>query len=171
MAQKEKVIEINPFDNEHLERIAKLDSIISPDLLTKLAEITTIGEVKYKNNRRKSNKIDELFILDENGETKGLFAINGEKDIRSCLITIYYTNHCQPKKIISIGTEYALRRMNMQEVFVKVLNTDSSTRKYLEDIGYEYLGEEDGEITYLKDQISVEINQSNRIFGWFDKGE
>ncbi|MBQ6324184.1 MAG: hypothetical protein IJI22_05090 [Bacilli bacterium] len=166
MAQKEEIIEINPYNSEHIKKIEQLESEDSSlDLSSKLKNIVaTMSEDKYIKTIKKTNSIDKLFILEENKQIKGLFSISGEKDIRSCLITMHYTNHCQPKKILSIGAEYALKFLEMQEVFVKVMNTDNSTRKYLEEMGYEYLDEEAGEITYLRDYSILGLDGRIKAF-------
>ena len=158
MSQKEQLIEINPYDIKQMKIIETLeDQLITQEIVSKLKnKVELMSEENYKKARRKSNNVDTVFLLGENGIVKGLFSITGEKDIRSCLITVYYVNKCQLKKIISVGAEYALNSMNMQEVFINVKSKDTSTRKYLEEMGYEYLGEESGIITYLKDQGAKE---------------
>ena len=166
MAQKEELIEINPYNIEHLKKIKQLEKENPTlDLSSKLKKLSAaMTEDKYLKLKKKANTIDELFLLEYSENIKGLFSISGEKDIRSCLITIHYLNHCQPKKIFSVGSEYALKFLEMQEIFVKVASSDRSTMKYLEDSGYEYLGEEDEEITYIRDYSILGLDGKTRSF-------
>ena len=79
--------------------------------------------------------------------------MHGEKDIKSCKISfIFDGNNIKRRKAISMITEYIISHYGMQEVFTSISSSDKETINALNIYGYENLGEENGEVLFLKEQ-------------------
>ena len=55
------------------------------------------------------------------------------------------------REIIISATNYAFNRLGMQQVLVSTSLDDQNGKKFLEDNGYESLGEQDGNYLFLKE--------------------
>jgi hypothetical protein len=56
------------------------------------------------------------------------------------------------RKLLSLATNYVFLSLDFEEVYVEIKDKDKSLKEYLENTGYENLGDEDGKIIFLKDR-------------------
>ena len=116
------------------------------------------NNIKIIEEQPNNNEIYMYLFTIKDNKIKELCLLQGQKDIKTCTIT--YNKDC--KKIILSATNYALDILEMEEVFIKTKEDDKNIIKYLSDNGYECLGEEQGNIIYLKER-EEEITKKRSI--------
>ena len=152
----EKIISINPYDDNDIKLIEEYENNnhLNNKLSNNIKKIrNTISKEKYLEKRKNSNEIEENLYIEKNSKIIGYCHLHGEKDIKSCKISfIFDGNNIKRRKAISMITEYIIGHYGMQEVFTSISSSDKETINALNIYGYENLGEENGEVLFLKEQ-------------------
>jgi len=89
--------------------------------------------------------------------------IEGNSDIRSCILSFPELKEVKSRKIVKLATDHALLTMKMQEAFVIAEKEDKSMIQTLNRLGYESLGLEGERETFVQDQ---EIRRKERESTW-----
>jgi hypothetical protein len=147
----------DPYNDEHIRLIAAFEeangiTTVTSTLLRNIRQTRT--EEKYKEEVKDSNEIHQsLFLQDEEVITDSCH-IQAEKDMKSCRIFFAPISTGRNRKLISLATDYAFDVLGMEDVFVTISSsaTDHELVENLELNGFENLGENDGNIMYLKEK-------------------
>lgn len=147
----------DPYNDEHLRLISDFEEVngittVTSTLLRNIRQTRT--EEKYKEEAKESNEIHQsLFLQDENNITDTCH-VQAEKDMKSCRIFFAPISTTKKRKLISLATDYAFDVLGMEDVFVTVTadNIDKELIEGLEINGFENLGEDNGNIMYLKEK-------------------
>ena len=148
----------DPYNDEHIRLIAEFEeangiTTVTSTLLRNIRQTRT--EEKYKEEVKDSNEIHQsLFLQDEEAITDSCH-IQAEKDMKSCRIFFAPISTGRNRKLIPLATDYAFDVLGMEDVFVTVTtgSTDRTLAENLEINGYENLGENEGNIMYLKEKL------------------
>lgn len=147
----------DPYNDEHLRLISDFEEVngittVTSTLLRNIRQTRT--EEKYKEEVKESNEIHQsLFLQDENNITDTCH-VQAEKDMKSCRIFFAPILATKNRKLISLATDYAFDVLGMEDVFVTISadNADKQLMEGLEINGFENLGEDNGNIMYLKEK-------------------
>ena len=159
----------DPYNDEHIRLIAEFEeangiTTVTSTLLRNIRQTRT--EEKYKEEVKDSNEIHQsLFLQDEEAITDSCH-IQAEKDMKSCRIFFAPISTGRNRKLIPLATDYAFDVLGMEDVFVTVTtgSTDRTLAENLEINGYENLGENEGNIMYLKEkQFTNEQERGNTM--------
>ena len=157
----EKLLTIDPYNSndkkkvEAFEEEQGLGNIVS----SALDSITSsFSEEEYQNMKNHSNTIEEYLAVLEGESIKDLYLIQGEKDRKTCQVSMI--GKPKKRKMIIIITEYILNRLKMLEVFIKVNTSEKEMIKYLKSLGYENLGEEQETTIFLKEKSEKGITNN-----------
>lgn len=151
----------DPYNDEHIRLIAAFEeangiTTVTSTLLRNIRQTRT--EEKYKEEVKESNEIHQsLFLQDEEVITDSCH-IQAEKDMKSCRIFFAPISTGRNRKLIPLATDYAFDVLGMEDVFVTV-NASGSEQELAENLehnGYESLGENDGNIMYLKEKQFIQ---------------
>ena len=159
----ERLFLVDPYNKSHIEMIKEFE--INNDIDDKTSEYlktisTTVSKEEYQKNQKEKNEIIENLFIERNNKITDCCSIQGEKDIKRCKIFIYpLKNKKIKRKLPSLATSYAINLLGMEEVFISVESTDSTTMKHLEEEDFENLGDEEGRIIYLKEKEDKDIYQ------------
>ncbi len=162
----EKFVVVDPLNEEHRRKLIGfenqndlLTSIIGPidQLHTDLSEGTPYEQKKDDNN------IETDFMLEKDSRIIDYCHIHGERDIKTCRITIPVLKKREMKrKILLLATDYAMRVLEMEEVFINLNPQEKELSVFLEREGYESLGALDGNTLFLKEKgMQKGINHEN----------
>ena len=90
--------------------------------------------------------------------------VQAEKDMKSCRIFFAPIN-MRSRRLVPLATDYAFEVLGMKDIFVTVDgSTDHELIENLELNGFENLGENDGNIMYLKEkQFDKEQERGNAL--------
>lgn len=157
---QEKLYILDPYNDEHLEKIIIFEEennlIDKPSPYIKKIRETISKEDYFKNK----NEIDEIIVIEKGNKIIDCCYINAEKDIKTCIITpVNMANKNKKRHIPELATTYALNTLDMEEVFVNVLENDQNMINNLKSKGYENLGKEKGNILFLKEKEEKENSQ------------
>ena len=165
---KENLFLADPYNDAHIEAITKFEEEykIKNKISEELKKIkNSIPRSQYVEDKKKSNNITSYIYLEEKGKIKDECHIQGVKDIKKCTITfapIHDSEHNSfRKKIILQAEKYAFQILGMEEVFLKVDQTDKNIVDNLES-EYENLGEDNGKILFLKEKELSEKKERNK---------
>ena len=137
---KAKIIPLDPKNIKHIELKEEFE---------KKDYYTPIGTIKLEETPM--NDFSMELLLEENKEIKDICHIQGFNDMKQCFISLVFKNK-KKRKIIPLATNYAMDVLGMKEVFIKISPNDSNMIKYLQDYSYECLGEEKGNVIFLKEK-------------------
>lgn len=138
-----KLITLDPYNEDHrsiMNQSSKKDSFKS---FMSLSSICSKEEFEKIKNRK--NEIFECLLKVEQSEIENYCIFTGTKDNR--LIQMNMENPLD-KKFLEQSVNYAFQVLNAYTLTM-FSDTESST---LESLGFESLGEDNGRITYVKEQ-------------------
>ena len=144
---------VNPYNKEDIAQIISFEEENNGVFLSKsINEMkASLSEEEYKRLRKTSNTIILDFCLKEGNKIKDLCHIIGERDRKVC--TIYPAPiKGKRKKLIEEATNYTFNTLGMEQVFITTKSEDLNMIKALEELEYISLGDESGNIIYLKDK-------------------
>ena len=158
-----RLLIVDPYNKSHIKKINEYETRNnnSSDIVDFLKRITT-SQTKEESlkNKRNGNEIEERLFIEKDSLLLDGCQIQGEKDIKTGRITLSTTkNITNKKKIVSLAVDYALDSLKLEEVFIMLDPADKGMINYLSKQGYEYLGEEQGNILFLKEK-------EERLKGW-----
>ncbi len=144
---------INPYSKEDLAQIIDFENKNNQVFLSKSIEETKtmMTEEEYKNLKRTSNTIIVDFCIKEGNKIKDICHIVGERDRKTCSIFLLPIKG-KRKKIIEQVTNYVFNVLGMEQLFISTKPDDVNIIKTLEELEFISLGEESGNIIYLKDK-------------------
>ena len=154
-----KLLVVDPFNEEHLSLLRGYE--IDNNLDTKISEFLMRIKSSYNNNeeyqnyQKVVNEVEEILLYIESSEVTGACYLEIERDRKIC--KIHFSSNAPLKsqtKLITKATAYALDELGLEEVFV--LDETNNLESNLLKLGYECLGEEDGLVVFLKEQIEEE---------------
>ena len=91
---------------------------------------------------------------------KDICYIEGERDIKTCNISFPpIKTKLKNRRLISLATDYSIHTLGMKEIFIKTASNDRNMIENLEAKGFESLGEEKGNVIYLKETEDTLNNQ------------
>ena len=151
-----RLLIVDPYNKSHIKKINEYETRNnnSSDIVDFLKRITTSQtKEEYQKNKRNGNEIEERLFIEKDSLLLDSCQIQGEKDIKTGRITLSTTkNITNKKKIVSLAVDYALDSLKLEEVFIMLDPADKGMINYLSKQGYEYLGEEQGNILFLKEK-------------------
>lgn len=153
----EKLLLVDPYDEDYkkmIEEFEKENGIVTLTG-TYISHVLNVNVPKkeYEKNKKLSNEIKESLFLEFNSKVIDLCYIEGEKDIKACTISFApLKKKLKKRDLIGIATDYAINHLKMEEIFVKVSPEDKTMIGILKQNGFENLGENEGEIVFLKER-------------------
>ncbi len=125
--------------------------------INKIREIEKIiGMTIDINKEDNSNEFDKYIYTEKDNQIDSIFLIQCLRDIKTCNV-IWLNADLSRKSIIKDATNYALEILGMEEAFINVANNNPNLIKYLEKNEFESLGEEDGNIIFLKEKTEEQV--------------
>ena len=125
--------------------------------INKIREIEKIiGMTIDINKEDNSNEFDKYIYTEKDNQIGSIFLIQCLRDIKTCNV-IWLNADLSKKSLIKDATNYALEILGMEEAFINVANNNPNLIKYLEKNGFESLGEEDGNIIFLKEKTEEQV--------------
>ena len=125
--------------------------------INKIREIEKIiGMTIDINKEDNSNEFDKYIYTEKDNQIGSIFLIQCLRDIKTCNV-IWLNADLSKKSLIKDATNYALEILGMEEAFINVDNNNPNLIKYLEKNGFESLGEEDGNIIFLKEKTEEQV--------------
>ena len=125
--------------------------------INKIREIEKIiGMTIDINKEDNSNEFDKYIYTEKDNQIDSIFLIQCLRDIKTCNV-IWLNADLSKKSLIKDATNYALEILGMEEAFINVANNNPNLIKYLEKNGFESLGEEDGNIIFLKEKTEEQV--------------
>ena len=101
------------------------------------------------------NSVNVCLFIEESSKMRDFCQIQGVKDLRKCNINVAHIETKRKRKLITNATDYALNTLGMQEVFVNISPKDEKLAMTMELDGYESIGEQDGNLVFLKENQDV----------------
>ena len=157
----------DPYNDEHIKMIADFEeangiTTVTSTLLKNIRQTRT--EDKYKEEVKQSNEIHQSLFLQDEEQITDTCHVQAEKDMKSCRIFFAPIN-MRSRRLVPLATDYAFEVLGMEDVFVTVDgSTDHELMENLELNGFENLGENDGNIMYLKEkQFNKEQERGNAL--------
>ena len=157
----------DPYNDEHIRLFANFEetngiTTVTSTLLKNIRQTRT--EDKYKEEVKQSNEIHQSLFLQDEEQITDTCHVQAEKDMKSCRIFFAPIN-MRSRRLVPLATDYAFEVLGMEDVFVTVDgSTDHELMENLELNGFENLGENDGNIMYLKEkQFDKEQERGNAI--------
>ena len=125
--------------------------------INKIREIEKIiGMTIDINKEDNSNEFDKYIYTEKDNQIDSVFLIQCLRDIKTCNV-IWLNADLSKKSLIKDATNYALEILGMEEAFINVANNNPNLIKYLEKNEFESLGEEDGNIIFLKEKTEEQV--------------
>ena len=124
--------------------------------INKIRELEKIIGITIEKKEDNSNEFDKYIYTEKDNQIDSIFLIQCLRDIKTCNV-IWLNADLSRKSIIKDATNYALEILGMEEAFINVANNNPNLIKYLEKNGFESLGEEDGNIIFLKEKTEEQV--------------
>lgn len=125
--------------------------------INKIREIEKIIGITIDINKDdNSNEFDKYIYTEKDNQIDSIFLIQCLRDIKTCNV-IWLNADLSKKSLIKDATNYALEILGMEEAFINVANNNPNLIKYLEKNEFESLGEEDGNIIFLKEKTEEQV--------------
>ncbi len=151
----ERLLLVDPYDEDYkkmIEEFEKENGIVTATG-TYISHVSNVPKEEYEQNKKLSNEIRESLFLEFNSKVTDLCYIEGEKDIKACTISFApLKKKLKKRDLIGIATDYAINHLKMEEIFVKISPEDKNMIESLKQNGFENLGENEGEIVFLKER-------------------
>lgn len=149
-----KIFPLDPYNIEHLKIIEGIinNSDFETYFCNELLNIrNSFSKEEYLAIKRKANEVEEILLIEDNSKLVDYCYIRGEKDLKLCQVT-FPESGINYKGSIPLITMYAQNDLNFEEIFIKVNVNDKNNSKKLQDLGFEFIGEEAGNIIFLKEK-------------------
>lgn len=124
--------------------------------LNKTKEIESIIGITIDKKDDDSNEFDKYIYTVKENKIDSIFLIQCLRDIKTCNV-IWLKVDLSRKSLIKEATNYALEILGMEEAFINVANNNPNLIKYLEKNDFESLGEEEGNIIFLKEKTEEQL--------------
>ena len=169
----EKLLLVDPYDEDYkkmIEEFEKENGIVTStgtyiSHVSNVSHVPNVSKEEYEKNKKLSNEIKESLFLEFNSKVIDLCYIEGEKDIKACTVSFApLKKKLKKRDLIGIATDYAINHLKMEEIFVKVSPEDKTMIDILKQNSFENLGENEGEIVFLKER--EEELETQRKLSW-----
>ena len=124
--------------------------------INKIREIESIIGITIEKKENDYNEFDKYIYIEKDNKIGSIFLIQCLRDIKTCNV-IWLNADLSKKSLIKDATNYALEILGMEEAFINVANNNPNLIKYLEKNDFESLGEEDGNIIFLKEKTEEQL--------------
>ena len=125
--------------------------------INKIREIEGIIGITIDINKEdNSNEFDKYIYTEKDNQIDSSFLIQCLRDIKTCNV-IWLNADLSRKSLIKEATNCALDILGMEEAFINVADNNPNLIKYLEKNEFESLGEEDGNIIFLKEKTEEQV--------------
>ena len=124
--------------------------------INKIRELEKIIGITIEKKEDNSNEFDKYIYTEKDNQIHSVFLIQCLRDIKTCNV-IWLNADLSKKSLIKDATNYALEILGMEEAFINVANNNPNLIKYLEKNDFESLGEEDGNIIFLKEKTEEQL--------------
>ena len=102
-----------------------------------------------------SNSINECLFIEESSKMRDFCQIQGVKDLKKCNINVARIETKRKRRLIPNAIDYALNTLEMEEAYVNISPKDERLAMNMELDGYESIGEQDGNLVFLKEREDV----------------
>lgn len=156
----EKFFIADPYNEKHIQLFEQFENkhSISTTATSRLKEIASLySKTEYQIITKESNNVEQILFLESNDSIVDTCHIQGEKDIKTC--TLYFSpinNLTRNRPLLTLSLDYAFNVLGMEEIFVATTTTDKNLRENLESRGFENLGEDGGNIIFLKEKEIIQ---------------
>lgn len=156
----EKFFIADPYNEKHIQLFEQFENkhSISTTATSRLKEIASLySKTEYQIITKESNNVEQILFLENNDSIVDTCHIQGEKDIKTC--TLYFSpinNLTRNRPLLTLSLDYAFNVLGMEEIFVATTTTDKNLRENLESRGFENLGEDGGNIIFLKEKEIIQ---------------
>ena len=138
-----KLITLDPYNENHK---SMLNQSSKKDIFKSFMSLSSVcSKEEYEKIKNRKNEIFECLLKVEQSEIENYCIFTGTKDNRLIQMNI---ENPQDKKFLEQSVNYAFQVLNAYTITM-FSDTESST---LESLGFESLGEDNGRITYVKEQ-------------------
>ena len=138
-----KLITLDPYNENHK---SILNQSSKKDIFQSFMSLSSVcSKEEYEKIVNRKNEIFECLLKVEQTEIDNYCIFTGTKDNRLIQMNI---ENPQDKKFLEQSVNYAFQVLNAYTITM-FSDTESST---LESLGFESLGEDNGRITYVKEQ-------------------
>jgi hypothetical protein len=162
----ERLFLVDPYNYAHINLIDEFER--ENEISTKTSEFldnlkAELSKEEYLKQKRLSNDIEESLFIETNKKIKDSCHIQGVKDIKTCTITFApIKTKLRNRRLITLATDYAFNTLDMYEVFIKVSKDDKNMIENLNARGFESLGEEEGNLIFLKEKEETKVEQRTK---------
>lgn len=156
----EKFFIADPYNEKHIQLFEQFENkhSISTTATSRLKEIASLySKTEYQIITKESNNVEQILFLESNDSIVDTCHIQGEKDIKTC--TLYFSPInilAKNRPLLTLSLDYAFNVLGMEEIFVATTTTDKNLRENLESRGFENLGEDGGNIIFLKEKEIIQ---------------
>lgn len=156
----EKFFIADPYNEKHIQLFEQFENkhSISTTETSRLKEIASLySKTEYQIITKESNNVEQILFLESNDSIVDTCHIQGEKDIKTC--TLYFSpinNLARNRPLLTLSLDYVFNVLGMEEIFVATTTTDKNLRGNLESRGFENLGEDSGNIIFLKEKEIIQ---------------
>lgn len=156
----EKFFIADPYNEKHIQLFEQFENKhnISTAAPSRLKEIASLySKTEYQIITKESNNVEQILFLESDGSIVDTCHIQGEKDIKTC--TLYFSPInilAKNRPLLTLSLDYAFNVLGMEEIFVATTTTDKNLRENLESRGFENLGEDGGNIIFLKEKEIIQ---------------
>lgn len=150
----------DPYNEKHLQLFDEFEKKhkVSTHTTSCMKDIAKLySKAEYQIIIKNSNEIEQSLFLEDNGNVVDICHIHGEKDIKTC--NLYFapiTLSTKNRPLLTLALDYALNVLGMEEIFVASPVTNKNLRENLENRGFENLGEDNGNIIFLKEKEIIQ---------------
>lgn len=111
-----KIFPLDPYNEDHLKIIkeiinnSKFEAYYCNTLLENRNSFT---KEEYLENKKLSNELEDILIVEEDSKIKGYCHIKGEKDLKMCQLSFPVKDN-KLRNIVALFTEYAQNQLNFE---------------------------------------------------------
>ena len=148
---------LDPYDDEHLKMLKEFEKRngipekMSEDLEKLRLSVSKETYLNQKKEKSENEIIEENLFLEKESKIVDICHLHVEKDIRLARLNMAPIKATE-RSLISYVSNYAFNTLNVKTIVIETSPQDKSLISYLDSAGYENLGEQDGEILYLKEK-------------------
>lgn len=158
----ERLFLVDPYDEDHMKLVEDFEKENEIHTMTveNAKKIQQVPREEYEQHKKLANEVRESLFLESSSKIKDICYIEGERDIKTCNISFaQIKTKLKNRRLISLATDYSIHTLGMKEIFIKTASNDRNMIENLEAKGFESLGEENGNIIYLKETEDTLNNQ------------
>lgn len=153
----EKIEVLNPYNENHVKLFTTYDqkNQITDGISKKLENIRKqYTEEEFRQNERKKTEITRTIFLEKDGRISSYCNLQGEKDRKLCQLMLGPVENLKgAEQLLQSAEKYAFDTLGMEELIFLDSKKSFFPSKYFLNNNYESLGEESGQIIYMKSKV------------------